>query len=134
MTAVHSYADVEQLLVGWTPTVVTARALTETPSNLDTLIATEPVVRVTRIAGPIGDPGFDQPLVDFDCFALKRPAAKALAIQLMSAVFYLLPGYGNAYGAVLQAVIRSGPAVRPWENAKIRRVGFSASLVVQSRI
>jgi hypothetical protein len=134
VTVVHSFADVEQLLYGWVPTVVTARAVTETPSNLATVTATEPLVRLTRIGGPVGDPGFDEPIVDFDCFGSNRPAAKALAIQLMAAVLYLLPGYTNNYGSVLNSEIRSGPSIRPWVNTNIRRVGFTAALTVHSRI
>lgn len=131
MTAVHSFADVEQLLYGWVSTVVTARAVTEAPTDLAGQV---PLVRITRIGGPMTATGFDQPTVDFDCFEVKGPKAKTLAIALASAVLYQLPGFSNPYGTVLETVIRSGPAWRPWENQALRRFGFTAAMSVHSRI
>lgn len=132
MTVTHVYADTEQLLVGWAPGIVSCRALTETPDDLADVLTTTPVVRITRIGGP-SQVGFDQPTVDFDCFGLTRPAAKAFAISLQSAVELQLPGYYNTYGTVLAAVTISGPAWRPWDNSNVRRIGFTTRLSVHSR-
>lgn len=129
-----TYADVEQLLIGWAPTITTLRALTETPADLDTLLATTPVMRITRIGGATIAPGIDFPTVDFDCFGLTRPAAKGFAIQMMTAVDLHLSGYTNFYGTVNETAIRSGVAWRPWENPNIRRFGFTAALAVHSHI
>lgn len=129
---VTAYADAEQLLIGWCPTVAECRPCTETPEDLATVLATQPVVRITRIGGP-SLVGFDNPLVDFDCFGLTRPAAKAFAIQLQTAVELTLPGYFNNYGTVLTALTVSGPSWRPWENTNIRRFGFSSRLIVHAR-
>lgn len=131
MTVTHTYADVEQMLVGWCPTVIDCRALTETPNNLATVLADTLVVRVTRIGGA-GAVGIDNPLVDFDCFALTRTAAKAFAISLQSAVELQLPGYSNAYGTILNAPTVSGPSWRPWEDTSIRRFGFSSRPAVHT--
>lgn len=133
------HTDIEQLIIGWLPTIFTVRVLTETPggdppNDLATLLATTPVVRVVRIGGPTGLPGFDYPTVDFDCFALTRPAAKALAFQTQAAVEYRLPGYFNPYGTVLTAETISGPSWRPWDNTGLRRFGFTTRLAVHSRI
>lgn len=132
MTVTHVYADTEQLLVGWAPTVIPCRALTETPADLETVLDTTAVVRVTRIGGSSAV-GIDEPLVDFDCFALTRTAAKAFAIQLASAVDLQLSGYFNQYGTVNAVVMVSGPSWRPWENTNIRRFGFTARLTVHTR-
>lgn len=133
MTVTHVYADVEQLLVGWLPTVIACRPLTETPADLLAVLATTPVVRVTRIGGPTGDPGFDEPTVDFDCFGLTRPSAKWFAYQLWSAVDLQLHGYSNLYGTVLSAQSISGPSSRPWVDTNLRRFGFTAHLTVHAR-
>lgn len=127
------YADVEQLLIGWAPTVVACRPLTETPDNLQVVLATQPVVRITRIGGPTSDPGIDQPTVDFDCFGLTRPSAKAFALQLWSLVDLQLSGYSNSHGVVLASRTLSGPSWRPWENTDVRRFGFTVRLTVHSR-
>lgn len=132
MTVTHVYADTEQLLVGWLPTVIQCRALTETPADLEVVLATTPVVRITRIGGS-SLLGIDHPLVDFDCFGLTRTAAKAFAIQLASAVELQLPGYFNQYATVNAVTVPSGPSGRPWANTNIRRVGFSANLTVHTR-
>lgn len=126
------YADTEQLLIGWCPTAVTCRAVTEVPENLATVLAAMPVVRITRIGGPSAV-GFDQPLIDFDCFGLDRPPAKQFAIALSSAVESRLAGYFNQYGTVNRADTISGPSWRPWENPNVRRFGFTTRLVVHAR-
>lgn len=133
MTVTHVYADVEQLLIGWVPTVIPCRAVTETPANLLDVLATTPVVRITRNGGGTSDPGFDAPLVEFDCFGLTRPTAKYFAYQLWSAVDLQLHGYTNPYGTVLAAQAISGPSWRPWVDTNLRRFGFTARLTVHTR-
>lgn len=133
MTVTHTYADVEQLLIGWIPTVVLARAVTETPDKMETVL---PIIRVTRVGGP-SLVGFDQPTIDIDCFAATRPAAKALAIQLHAAIEYQLPGFTNTYGTVIETQALSGPAWRPWDIAGpsgLRRFGALYRMIVHSRI
>lgn len=133
MAVTHVHADVEQLFIGWAPTVLSCRPLTETPADLAAELTVQPVVRITRIGGPSGLPGFDNPMVDWDCFGLTRPAAKAFAYQLAAAVEFQLPGYFNPYGVVSTALIISGPSWRPWDNTGLRRFGFTSRHAIHSR-
>ena len=121
------YADVEQMLVGWVPTVVGAACSTELPANLQTRL---PWVRVGRIGGP-SNYGIDQPTVATDVFAATRPAAKALAYDLYSAFEFELPRYMNAYGTVLTAESISGPFWQPWDDTTLRRFGMTHRITVQ---
>lgn len=133
MTVTHVHADVEQLFIGWVPTVLNARALTETPADLAAVLVDTLVVRITRVGGPSGAPGFDSPTVDWDCFGLTRPAAKQFAIQLASAVEFQSCGYFNAYGTVSTSQVISGPSWRPWDNTSLRRFGFTTRHSIHSR-
>jgi len=132
VTGIH--CDPEQLLIGFFPTVLTVRALTDTPPDLANVITdVGGVIQVFRIGGPTGAPGFDYPTVDIDCYGLNRPAAKALAYQAQAACEFQLCGYGNRYGTVQTVRTISGPSWRPYANTNVSRVGFTVRLAIHSR-
>lgn len=130
MSVLHVHADVEQLLVGWVPTVVTARAVTELPNDLTGQV---PVVRIVRVGGPTGLPGFDTPTVVIDCFDVTRPAAKTLALQVQAAVEYQLPRFFNPYGTVLATECVSGPSWLPYDNTNVRRFSATYRMTMHNR-
>jgi hypothetical protein len=119
------YVDIEPALVGWIPTVLTARAVTELPADLaGAITAHSGVVRVVRVGGPAPVPSLDIATVEIECFAATRAAARTLAYQLRDALRYQLPGHVFiAGGSVSRVQTVSGPAWRPYDDISVRRVG-----------
>jgi hypothetical protein len=121
MAAVGS-ADVELELIGWTQARVPTGALVR--DELDNNLLEElPTVQLEVVGGD--DDGFrlDRPLVDVNVYAATRGEALALAATVHALYLTQLRGSktANAVFGMVRTVSR--PAVRPYENTALRRVG-----------
>jgi len=117
-----TFGGVEALLIGWLPSQVTARALTDLPS---TLADDVPVVQVVRIGGPSDDddPTLVAATVSVDCFDSDRLSATLLAQQVDDAFRKALPGTLTGGASVTKVRTLTGPSWRPWNDAAVRRFG-----------
>ena len=114
--------DIELELIGWLqsrlPPDVVVRD--ETDNNLlDEL----PTVQVESTGGD--DDGFrlDRPLVDINVFAATRGDALTLAGQIKTLLLTQLRGSTTETTVFGRVSTLSLPAVRPYENTALRRVG-----------
>lgn len=121
------YPEAEAVLVtALAAHFTSARVVTETPSNLADVL---PCVRVTRFAGTSDDIWtFDNPSVDFDCYAATRTAARTLAYQVRTYIRSVLPGTTVAGAFVAKAQDIQGPVWTPYDNTSLRRFTYSAAL------
>lgn len=108
----------------------TARYCTELPATLS-----GPTVRVTRISGT--DDGqfsvYEDAVVDFDCFAPTRAAARSLAHEVRDFLRNGLPGETVDTGAFVLAVRSvNGPAWLPYDNTAVRRFIYTAQVRIHS--
>lgn len=113
-----------------------ARVATETPANLQQLLASAPVVRIDRSGGARGNT-LDQALVDVDVFALTLGAADDLCGAVCNAWEFDLPGVvidagGRGRAVVARVQITSGPTRRPVADSTLFRVGATAQVVLHS--
>lgn len=114
--------DVELLLIQWLQAQLGSAVLVR--DELDNNLADElPTVQVERIPAG-GDDGFrlEQALVDINVYAATRAAATALALQVRG-LLTTLPGTTTGGGVVTRVSKIAGPAVQPYENTALRRVG-----------
>lgn len=127
-----TYPEAETVLVAAAVVHFTGKRIcTETP---DDLAAVLPAIRITRFAGGSDDVWtFDNPSVDFDCYAATRAAAQTLAYDVRTWVRTILPGTiigdqttGRAFVAKAQDIL--GPHWTPYDNTKLRRFTYSAAL------
>lgn len=120
----------ESVLVTALSSGLTARIVTELPGTLPAEI-----VRVTQFGG-MDDRQFsvyDEPMLDFDCFAATRQAARALAYEVRDYVRDVLPGTtvgGNAF--IIWARTVSAPRWTPYDNTNVRRFTYTAQLRIHS--
>lgn len=127
-----SYADAEDALV----TALSAQfqdvlVCTETPSDL---AAHLPCIRVTRFAGASEAVyTFDNPSVDFDCYAATRQAARTLAYEVRTYVRGALLGTTAAGAFFSRARDILGPHWTPYDNTSLRRFTYSAAIRIHSR-
>ncbi|MGW3491765.1 phage tail termination protein [Streptomyces sp. NPDC001054] len=112
--------DVELLLIGWLqerlPDVVVR-------DELDNRLAEElPTVQVQRVGGDDDGLRLDRALVDVDVYAASRAEAITLSATIRG---LLLAARGSATAAAVLGRVGtlSAPAVRPYENIALRRVG-----------
>lgn len=117
-----TFGGVEALLIGWLPSQVTARALTDLPA---TLASDVPVVQIVRVGGPSddNDPTLVAATVSVDCFAADRIAAITLSQQVDDAFRKALPGTLAGGASVTKVRTLTGPSWRPWNDTQVRRVG-----------
>ena len=124
-------ADAEAVFVAWLEQEFTdARICTETPANLDDAL---PCIQVTRIGG--GDEEvstFDNPRMDFDCYAATRSAARDLAYAVRASIRNDLPGetIGGAFASRVSS--STGPSWAPHTNTNLRRFVYSAQIRLHS--
>lgn len=118
--------------VGWTiaqlDTALTARVVSETPANLETVV---PVVRVVQAGG--GDDGYaiDEPTLVFHCFAADHFGSRELAYSVAAALRSLrgVP----LDGAVLTRVRKiTGPIWADYGNIAVRRSVLTVQLLIKS--
>lgn len=121
MPAVGS-VDVELELIGWTQARVASGVLVR--DELDNSLLDElPTVQIEIVGG--GDDGLrlDRALVDVNVYAATRAEAIALAATVHGLYLAELRGSQttNAVFGLVATIAR--PAVRPYENTGLRRVG-----------
>ncbi|MGW3427916.1 phage tail termination protein [Streptomyces melanosporofaciens] len=112
--------DVELELIGWTQARVDAVVRDELDNNL---LNELPTVQIGAVGGD--DDGFrlDRALVDVNVYAASRADAIALSATIRGLYLTQLRGSktANAVFGMVRALSR--PAVRPYENTALRRVG-----------
>ncbi|MGW7087507.1 phage tail termination protein [Streptomyces sp. NPDC054871] len=121
MAAVGS-VDVELELIGRTQAQFGSRAVVR--DELDNNLLDElPTIQIELINGD--DDGFrlDRALVDFNVYAETRAEAIALAAELHGWILTQLRGSSSATAVISRTGTISRPAVRPYENTALRRVG-----------
>lgn len=121
MAAVGS-VDVELELISRTQAYMGNRAAVR--DELDNNLLKElPTIQVEVITGD--DDGFrlDRALVDFNVYAATRAEAIALAAELHGWILTTLRGSTSATAVITRTGTISRPAVRPYENTSLRRVG-----------
>lgn len=121
MAAVGS-VDVELELIGWTQARVAEGVLVR--DELDNRLLEElPTVQIEVVGG--SDDGFrlDRALVDVNVYAATR--AEAIALAAVVHGLYLTELRGSKATDAVFGMVRtlSRPAVRPYENTSLRRVG-----------
>ncbi|MFI9237821.1 hypothetical protein [Streptomyces sp. NPDC053079] len=129
------WPDAEAALIAWLPRLLDGmRVCTDTPANLETVL---PLVRLYRSGGT--DDGFrlDAAVVEVDVFAGTRAQAVALAARLRALLLEHLPGstISAATGDVVVTACSTtaAPAVRPWTNPAVVRVGATYSVRLHTR-
>lgn len=126
-----SYADAETALVAaLAAQFPSAEVCTETPDNLAEVL---PCIRVTRFAGTADEVyTFDNPSIDFDCYAADRTSAKLLAYQVRSFVRGPLIGITVAGAFFARSRDIMGPVWTPYDNTSLRRFTYSAAIRLHS--
>ncbi|MEU3355274.1 hypothetical protein [Streptomyces sp. NPDC037389] len=129
------WPDAEAALVAWLPGLLDgARVCTDTPADLEAAL---PLVRLYRSGGT--DDGFrlDVATVEVDAFAATRAEAVHLATRVRSLLLEALPGTTAvpATGGVVFTACSTiaAPAVRPWANSAVVRVGATYTVRLHTR-
>lgn len=128
-------AEAEAVLVAWLKTAFpSARVVTETPANLGDLVASGTnVIAVSRFGGADDEIRvFDNPVMDFDCYAPTRAAARTLAHEVRASIRADLPGETVAGAFIERARTISGPLWTPYDNTTLRRFTYSAQIRLRS--
>ncbi|MEU8829330.1 hypothetical protein [Streptomyces sp900116325] len=114
--------DVELVLIGWLQARLGEDVLVrdETDNNL---LNELPTVQIEAVGG--NDDGFrlDRPLVDVNVYAATRGAAISLAGTVRDLILHELRGSSTESAVFGRTGTVSLPAVRPYENTGLRRVG-----------
>jgi hypothetical protein len=114
--------DVEVELIGWLQARLGEQVVVR--DELDNNLLDElPTVSVQLFGGT--DDGFrlDRPLVDIDTYHATRADAIALAATVHGLLLTQLRGSTTDRAAFSRVATVSRPAVRPYENTALRRVG-----------
>lgn len=123
-------AEAEVVLVTALSSGLSARVVTELPATLPAEI-----VRVTQFGGT-DDREFsiyEEPILDFDCFAATRQAARTLAYSVRHYVREVMPGTTVGTDAfIVWARTVSGPRWTPYDNTDVRRFTYTAQLRIHS--
>lgn len=130
MITVSAFADVERLMIAFYgqqfPDVL---AVTIVPAKAETRL---PIIMVNRIGGTDTVPSIDNPLVDVECLAGTRVAAKDFAAEVRAATRYLLPGFAWSGASVKDVVSPVGPSERPYGNPAIFRFGMTHQVTLHN--
>lgn len=122
MAAVGS-VDIELELIQWLQAKTGPGVVVR--DELDNRLLEElPTVQVQRLPAG-GDDGFrlDRALVDIDVYHSTRGTAIALAAQIRDWLLTELPGTRTGTAVFGRVTSSPPPAVRPYENTALRRVG-----------
>lgn len=126
MAAVGS-VDVELELIGWTQARVASGVVVR--DELDNNLLNElPTVQIEVVGG--GDDGFrlDRALVDVNVYAATRAEAIALAAEVHGLYLTELRGSKTTVAVFGAVSTITRPAVRPYENTALRRVGATYAI------
>lgn len=102
------------------------RVVTETPSNLATVL---PLIHVERIGGAEFEPTIDDARMDVAYFGATRDAAAVGAEAVRIAMLWNLPGQTVGGSVVLSVATLSAPVWTPYDNTTLRR--FDATYQVR---
>lgn len=106
-----------------------ARYCTELPGTLPAK-----VVRITRISGTDDQFSvYEDAIVDFECFASTRQAARTLAYDVRDYLRNTLPGETvdtHAFVVAVRSV--NGPVWVPYDNTNVRRFIYTAQIRIHS--
>lgn len=128
MAAVGS-VDVELLTIGWLQQRLGAGVVVR--DELDNRLEEElPTVQVQGVGGTDDGIRLDRALVDVDVYAATRGEAISLAAVVRGLLLTELRGAAHGPAVVGLVSTVSAPAVRPYENAALRRVGATYLLNV----
>ncbi|MEU2514312.1 phage tail termination protein [Streptomyces syringium] len=129
------WPDAEAALIAWLPHHLDGtRVCTDAPANLETVL---PLVRLYRSGGT--DDGFrlDTAVVEVDAFAGTRAEAVRLATRVRTLLLDHLSGTSTApaTGPVVFTACATvaAPAVRPWTNAAVVRIGATYTVRLHAR-
>lgn len=131
-----TYVGVEELLVGWLHSTLTARVVTDVPANLQDLLGDSGrMYRVVRVGGPshIDNPRFDLPTVTLDSFGADRATATEAALDVDEALRVQLPGVTTGGATVSRVETVTGPHWAPWNDTAVRRFAATYRLHVKRR-
>lgn len=129
MSPARPYVDVERLLVPWLGEQCQCRVVTDLPANLDTQV---PLLQIQRVGGTDPRPGLDFVGLDVDAYGPDRATAVSYAEDARYALRFELPGT-QIEGAVFTRVdTTEAPALRPYDNTKLRRFGATYRLIVHN--
>jgi hypothetical protein len=126
------YADVEQLLTTWLPTITSVTAVDQLPTDVAAVV---PLIVVTRVGGGTRTVTIDQARVDIDVYMEHYDDAKSLARTIQAAVeTQLKAAHVIPSAAVGRTRCVSGPARRPWDNRNlVHRVGMTYEITVHTQ-
>lgn len=124
-------AIAETVLLTWLKAAFpAARVVTETPGDLADVV---PCIQVSRFGGADEYVStFDNPSMDFDCYAATRGEARQLAYDVRSSLRDDLPGQVVAGASIVRVRTISGPAWTPYNNTNLRRFTYSAQIRLRS--
>jgi hypothetical protein len=119
--------DIELELIGWTQTRLGAGVVVR--DELDNNLGNElPTVQIEVVGGDDDTFRLDRALVDVNVYAATRAAAIALAAQVHGLYLTELAGSKTTNAVFGRVTTVTRPAVRPYENTDLRRVGGTYSL------
>ncbi|HET6634657.1 MAG TPA: hypothetical protein VFH77_06480 [Streptomyces sp.] len=126
MAAVGS-VDVELLLIGWLQQQLGPGVVVR--DELDNDLENElPTVQVQAVGGTDDGIRVDRALVDVDVYDATRGGAIALAATIRGLLLTQLRGSAHGQAVTGRVATVSSPAVRPYENTALRRVGATYEL------
>jgi hypothetical protein len=119
--------DIELELIGWTQARLGASVVVR--DELDNNLLNElPTVQIEVVGGDDDTFRLDRTLVDVNVYAATRAAAIALATQVHGLYLTELAGSKTTNAVFGRVTTVTRPAVRPYENTDLRRVGGTYSL------
>ncbi|HET6634702.1 MAG TPA: hypothetical protein VFH77_06705 [Streptomyces sp.] len=126
MAAVGSI-DTELFLITWLQQQLGDGAVVrdELDNNLENEL---PTVQVQAVGGTDDGIRLDRALVDVDVYHGSRADAIALAATIRGLLLTDLPGSTHTQAVAGRVATVSSPAVRPYENTSLRRVGATYEL------
>jgi len=126
-----SSVPAETVFVAWLKAAFpSARVVTETPSNLEDVL---PCIAVSRFGGTDEVfASFDNPSMDFDCYAPTRAEARSLAYAVRDSIRNDLPGQIVAGAFVSRTRSVAAPVFTPYDNTGLRRFTYSAQARLHS--
>lgn len=115
--------DIELDLIGWLQAKAGAGVVVRDEVD-NNLLDELPTVQVQRIPAG-GDDGFrlDRALIDIDVYAATRGEATEMALQVRGWLMTELAGSQTVRAVYGRVTSSPPPAVRPYENTGLRRVG-----------
>jgi hypothetical protein len=114
--------DVELVLIGELQTFLGSGVVVRDEVD-NNLLDELPTVQVQVVGGDDDGIRLDRPFVDIDTYAATRGEAIALAAQIHGWIMSELRGSSTADAVFGRTGTISRPAIRPYENTALRRVG-----------